>query len=323
MGRSARALLPALLCAGVAATASTASAVPRQLEDPQQCRPFAAADDPQAKLDDLRANVLPLMGGLPAAQHLFDEYLTPAAATAAREDVTDPTALADFRRAAATVAAQRSVLAQLRAKLKDSPPRLARPGRPAGGSLAQKNLGAHLDISYPLGYNTPGLIAGGTGSVDSAAGTFSDDRSITGRYVLRPAATRRGVLRRVTLALDAPRLTVEDSIDFCPGGLGGAAGTALGTLTMSRLERTPHPAGGTYAKPILWRLQTRLDRVTTSVTSFYPGNDRDRDGRPDRQPWTGAHFALDPCPKTRRCVRVAAAGAATAGVGIRLHAALD
>src|SRR4051794_18657655 len=117
MGTRARAGVLALAGAVLVASAATAAPVPRQLENPQQCQPFAAADGPQAKLDDVRANLLPLLASLPAAHHLFDEYLTPGAATAGRVDVKDATARADFRHAAATVAAQRAVLAQLRSKL--------------------------------------------------------------------------------------------------------------------------------------------------------------------------------------------------------------
>ena len=209
----------------------------------------------------------------------------------------DATARREFRHAQATVAAARTVLGQLHAKLeRDGAPRLKAPAHPASGTLARLGLGAHLDIAYALGFNTPGLIAGGTGSVDSAAGSFSDDRTISGNYELRPTASGRGVLKSVRLRLVHARLRVLDSIDFCPGALGGSSGIALGTLAMSRLERTPYPPGGTYAKPILWRLQTPLDPLRVSVTNLYPGNDRDQDGIPDRQPWRRAHFKLDPCP---------------------------
>jgi hypothetical protein len=307
-----------ILLAGVAATATPAAAQ----ENALQCRPFGAGDDPQGKLDGLRSDVLPLMTGLPAAHHLFDEYLTPGAASADRETMTDATARSEFRRSPATVAALRALLDQLKAKVAAAPPRLTRPGKPVGGTLAGQGLGAALVIDYPLGYTTPGLIAGGTGSVDSAAGTFTDARAISGAYRLRPVATRRGVLKRVVLTIPHARLRVDDSIDFCPGGLGGRAGEALGTLTMSRLERTPYSGAGTYARPILWRLETPLDAVSASVTGSYPRNDRDHDGRPDRQPWKGAHFALDPCPRTRRCAMASAAGAVRVGVGIRLRAEL-
>lgn len=296
--RTLRAILSAAVCAGLVTT--VAAGTPRQtgLEDPQQCQPLAAAEDPQATLDATRGALLPLLGALPAAQHLFDEYLTAGIATSVREDVVDAMARGEFRHAPATLAAERTLLAQVRAKLeRDGAPRLKAPARPAGGTLARLGLGAHLDIAYALGFDTPGLIAGGTGSVDSAAGSFSDDRTISGSYELRPTASRRGVLRRVRLRLEDAQLRLLDSIDFCPGGLGGSAGIALGTLAMSRLERTPHPAGGTYAKPILWRLQTPLDPVGVPVTSLYRRNDRDRDGIPDRQPWRRAHFKLDPCPR--------------------------
>jgi hypothetical protein len=300
-----RALAIATLCGALlVAVASGAPARPAQ-SDAQQCQAFAASDDPQAQLDGVRGRLLPLLGSLPAARRLFDAYLTPGTASAARRQVTDAAARAQFRRAPATVTAEALVFGALRAKLAAGPrPPLRAPAHPAGATLASRGLGTGLDVAYPLGFDTPGLIAGGTGSVESAAGTFQDARSISGRYELRPAATRRGVLKRVRLVLPHPRLEVLDSIDFCPGSLGGSAGTALGTRTMSRLERTPHPGGGTYAAPVLWRLITPLDPLDVSVTDLYRGNDADHDGVPGRQPWRGAHFRLDRCPHAAgRCRR--------------------
>jgi hypothetical protein len=92
-------------------------------------------------------------------------------------------------------------------------------------------------------------------------------------------------------------LDVNDSITFCPGNPGSQWAQTFGrTVEMSRLEKTPHPAGGTYAKPILWHLSTPLNEVRVDVTHLYPTNDPDHDGWPDTQPWQGAHYKLDNCP---------------------------
>lgn len=303
------------MAVGLALAAPVAAGAQGPLEDPQQCAPLTAA--PQAALDGVRSSLLPLLTMLPAAQALYDAYLTPGAASAERRSITDAAARREFRDAPATLAAERAVLRDLRARLRrDGVPRLRAPARPAGGRLPARAL----EIAYPLGFTTPGLIAGGTGGVESAAGTFADRRTITGRYALRPVVTERGVLRRVVLTLSQARLTVDDSIDFCPGGLGGSAGTALGTLTMSRLERTPHPGGGTYAAPVLFRMRTAMPPQASDVTRSYRGNDSDRDGVPNRQPWRGAGFALDRCPRTRgACAAPAVASAVAGGVFGRLR----
>lgn len=279
----------AAACAAATVLALTGGArAGAQSEDPSQCTPFATADDPAGQLASLRARLLPLLTGKPAAQALYSAYLTPGTASGDRVEVTDAAARAEFRSAAPTLAARGMLLAEAMTRVGTTRPKLGSPRKPT-----TRRISRHLGIDYPLGYDVPGLIAGGTGSVEDAAGTFTDDRVLKGRYRLVPRATRRGVLQGVTLVLKLD-LTVLDSIDFCPGGLGGTPGQALGTLTMSRLERTPH-GSGTYATPILFRVRTPLDPVTAAVDG-YPGNDRDGDGIPERQPWKGARFKLDKRP---------------------------
>jgi hypothetical protein len=131
----------------------------------------------------------------------------------------------------------------------------------------------------------------------SLGGAVQDDRSITGQYQVIPDVTRSGVLRAVTLRERNLELDVHDSIDFCPGDLGSSVEQQF-TLPMSRLESTPYPSGGTYAKPILIHVSTSLIPEPADLTSLYPTNDTDRDEIPDTEPWAGAPYKLDNCPGT-------------------------
>lgn len=129
--------------------------------------------------------------------------------------------------------------------------------------------------------------------MESQAGIFEDDRSIEATITLVPTADDRGVVEKVEAQFTESALQVLDSIDFCPGGLGGTAIRRV-TMPMSRLERTPN-GSGSWTKPTLWRIDVNLENVAEDVTDPFR-NDADADGWPESQPWTGGTFPLDNCP---------------------------
>lgn len=166
----------------------------------------------------------------------------------------------------------RATFSRLVAQLRKAPPPLQDPATTRPHQLQPTGVGANLKINWGDVNTTPGFIAGGTGSVDipSLGRTFLDTRDIVGTYVILPTVDAKGVLQKVMLRLTGLQLKINDSIDFCPGNLGGWKGEFFGrTLDMSRLERTPHPAGGTWAKPILIDVNVPLDTVMTDITSTY------------------------------------------------------
>jgi hypothetical protein len=272
---------------------------PQHLQDPSQCHGYkspALANRILANQRQLLRNTLPW-----AAWSLYDDYLTPGLGNPDRVEVDDPDAQDQFRDSEPTNDALKTVLDEAVSNLggAGSPPALTSPDTYSGGSLADLGEGEHLKISWAGAYGTiPGFIAGGTGGVESqvSGSSILDDRSITGYYQLKPRVNAYGVLLGVTVEFTHLQLDVNDSIDFCPGGLGGLAGILAGTLAMSRLERTPYTGGGSYANPVLWHLSTSLDDVSRDVSNWYPSNDPDHDGWPDTQPWPGADYPLDNCP---------------------------
>jgi Carboxypeptidase regulatory-like domain len=270
------------------------------LEHPLQCKPYTISDHIKDKLAVTRTILGNYMTdiGEPAAWHLYNMYLTPGTASPALSEVSDPAAVEEFATAPETAYARKTVLQQLEDKILASrpPPPLLAPTSPAGGELAQLKLGQNLDINWENTLTTPGLIAGGTGSLEAPGFQSSDRRDITGRYELIPTVDPHGVLQNVTLRVRDPKLEVTDSVDFCPGGLGSWLAQFGGrTLVMSRLERTPYPGGGTYAKPIRFHISAPLKGYSADVTTLY-ANDPDHDGWPDTQPWQDAHYHLDNCP---------------------------
>jgi hypothetical protein len=272
----------------------------RGLHHPLQCHSYGVLDGPRQQLTIARTILRTYMYaiGKPAAWQLYDMYLTPGTATAAITEVTNPAAIGEFATAQETVRARRLVLQQLEDKIQAIPPPLQPPASPTGGELAQLKVGQNLDISWGNLQTTPGLIAGGTGGLESSSlQSFADRRDITGRYELVPTVDPQGVLTNVFLEVRNQKLEVTDSIDFCPGGLGGTWYAQFGgrLLSMSRLERTPYPGGGTYAKPIRFHVSAPLKGYSADVTSLY-ANDPDHDGWPNTQPWAGAHYQLDNCP---------------------------
>ena len=196
------------------------------LHHPLQCHSYGVLDGPRQQLTIARTILRTYMYsiGKPAAWQLYDMYLTPGVATSAITEVTNPAAVGEFATAQETVRARRLVLQQLEDKIRDpaSRPQLHAPPAPTGGELAQLKVGQNLDISWGNLQTTPGLIAGGTGGLESSSlQSFADRRDITGRYELVPTVDPQGVLTNVFLEVKNQKLEVTDSIDFCPGGLGG------------------------------------------------------------------------------------------------------
>jgi hypothetical protein len=268
------------------------------MQHPSQCVPYTPANSPRKQLANTRIILRKYMSdiGEPAAWQLYNMYLTPGTASPAIYEFSDPMADEEFAAAPETAKAQEEVLRQLLDKIHVSPPPLLTPSSPAGGRLAQLKLGQDLHITWANYLTTPGLIAGGTGSLEAPGFQSSDRRDITGRYKLIPTVDPHGVLTKVTLDVSNLKLAVTDSVDFCPGALGSWLAQFAGqTLAMSRLERTPYPGGGTYAKPIRFHVSVPLFDDSADVTSLY-ANDPDHDGWPSIQPWQGAHYKLDNCP---------------------------
>jgi hypothetical protein len=271
-------------------------------QDPTQCKPYSTNDDPAAKLNAVRQKLQPFMTTFihePAAWQLYDMYLTPGETNPNPSPIefTDAAALDEFKTAPETTLRKLDVIAKLVDQLKAKPPPLRAPTDPAGGDLAQFKLGQDQDINWTNYWTTPGLIAGSSLAGSSLGGAVEDDRHITGQYQIIPDVTKRGVLRAVTLRERKLKLDVHDSVDFCPGDLGSSVEQVV-TVSMSRLEVTPHPFGGTYAKPILYHLSTPLTSEPADLTPLYHKNDPDHDDSPDTQPWPGAPYKLDNCPGT-------------------------
>lgn len=263
-----------------------------------ECDPYADPRRAAATLSADRALLKAYFAAAdaPVAWALFDAYLTPGTATAERTEITDPDVLTAFATHPATSRATSRLLKKVAVDLAADPPVLTSStpvAVPAG-------LGVDVDIGWHGVRGYPGILAGGTSGTRSAAGRWQDRRDLTGAYRLVPTADADGVLTRVQL-VGRLRLRVLDAVDFCPGFTG-----RVPVLTdLSRLERTGHPDGGpvpaggaTFARPLLFGLTVDLDPVSLDVTDRFPGNDADADGRPDRQPWRGARYALDRCPRT-------------------------
>lgn len=272
---------------------------PKNLQHPDQCHPYKSAAAADITLDDQR---LFLSMNMPAgAWELYDRYLTPGPGSPDRVEVDNPQTLDQFRNSEPTQNALTAVLDKAVKAIRDLKPDL-NPVAGTGGSLTDLGVGENLRIYWGALRTVPGLIAGSTGGVESqlSGSSIPDDRSITGNYQLIPDITDRGIVFGVSLEFTNLQLDVNDSVDFCPGGLGGRLGIWIfNTLAMSRLERTPYPypnGDGSYANPVLWHLNTALDDPKPrDLTDLY-NNDPDHDGWPDTQPYEGANYQLDNCP---------------------------
>jgi hypothetical protein len=285
----------------------------RPVNEADRCKPFATTGEADAALRSSRTILLPILRvGVGAASYdLYSRYLTPGAPTLERLQLTDSDVIAEFKDSEETKAQLfNSVAAPLRAALRVMSTPLAPPESPTTRDLAElssiippfKPIGRELDITWGGNmFEYPVNLAGGMGGVETEGGaSVADERNLTGTIRFVPTATERGVLTKVELQGDLI-LQVLDSIDFCPG-YGGNSLQRNFTLAMSRLERTPHANGGWYAQPQLYEVKAPMspaDFMDPDVTDLFPGNDRDGDGVPDAQPWTGGQFRLDNCPDDR------------------------
>jgi hypothetical protein len=275
------------------------------------CQPYASTPKAKAAAVFVRAGLaaffLAHRSDRPV-QFLFDDYMTPGVFTGTRTDLSSHAKIvASFRHGEHTDAAVHRLMTQLVLDLAEIGGQLPLqpPDRPLIVHDPHPDFGQHLNIAWGDAgvMHLAGLIAGGTGGVDTPLGSYPDNRDITGTFALIPHATVRGVLDGLGLEATDLHLSVDDSVDFCPGDPGDNWLTVQGTTKASRLENTAYPSAGplqageeSYAVPALFHLETDLDDAHRNAMLLTEPNDRDGDGIPDRQPWSGATFALDNCP---------------------------
>ncbi|GAA4631992.1 hypothetical protein GCM10023196_063570 [Actinoallomurus vinaceus] len=272
------------------------------------CKPLTGRFDVPLVRRDLRAHLLPFLyatsgrppDGSTTSADMIEKFIQGGRRTHDRTEVTDAGALAQFRDEPKTKAATDQVISDLIDTIRAAPPPLAAPQTPTTKKFSDyRPVGQSVDITWDDPGRVPGIIAGGPGQVTLPPGptTFADQRNFSGPMRFIPTADDRGVLKRVDLEVE-PTLEVLDSIDFCDGNPGSTAAQIGGTILLSQLEATPQPGGSpgdVAGKPYLFRVETKLKKTKQDITSLY-GNDKDRDGVPNSQPWTGASFKLDNCP---------------------------
>jgi len=286
-------------------------AVGRVSTEADRCKPFATVAEADSALRSVRALLLPILRvGVGAASYdLYSTYLTPGVPTLERLQLTDPAVVAGFKYSQETKThLSNTVGVPLRNAFRIMSTALQPPERPLTRDLAElrtlvppfKPIGRDLDITWGGNmFEYPVNLAGGVGGVDTEAGaSIADERHMTGTVRLMPSASDRGVLTKVELQGDLT-FQVLDSIDFCPGYSGNSMQRGF-TLLMSRLERTPHAAGGRFARPQLFEVDVPMspaDFMDADVTSLFANDRLDQgDGVPETQPWVGAQFDLDNCP---------------------------
>ena len=268
----------------------------------EQCEALATPDEAQKKLKDVKSVIQVALLVLPAAKDLWGAYLTPGT-VGPRVDVTNAAIRNGFRTDATTKSTQAALLANVADAVRGNRPPLQAPTDPVTVTPTEAALGqAESSLDWKVLTSYPGALAGGLSGGDIGTAThYSDSRSLTGRFAVTPAATDKGVLTSVTVRATSMRLDVADSLDFCPGNTADVPYF----VDASRLEKTAYPQGGkaddgqaTFTKPVLFQLTTILDDPTpVDVSGAYPGNDKDADGIPESEPWSGAQFRLDNCPE--------------------------
>ncbi len=155
-----------------------------------------------------------------------------------------------FRSHPKSVNAEAGLLDVAAAALRSSPRRLP-PNTPVTIPLSDLvapgtvwtllNRGGSLEMSFDAPATTiAGNIAGGVGS-----GVDPDTRNAWGEVVVTNQVDPTGATLNVVIS---PRLifAVHDTVDFCPGALGGAA-AQIETIPMSRLEATGAIFGAPFA----------------------------------------------------------------------------
>jgi hypothetical protein len=311
--------LCSILAVALTATVTTATAATIPVdkldridgEDVNQCVSYNSEEIAQREYNQASSVIQLLLAvrGNADATILFNRYLQHGHATASQYDANAPSTLRAFRDNKVTKEAYGLAQHLLLDEIDGSKPALRSPATTT--TLAALHVAQSQKINWtPPGpvnsvtaflekTTTPALIAGSTGSLVSQAGTFQDLRRFDGKVTLTPDVSGTGVLLSVKLQLSDVRLHIEDSIDWCPGGLGGEWPKRYATLALSRLERTRY-RGADYGwtTPQRWKSDVNLDPYTDDVTAAYPGNDRDGDQIPDRQPYEGASFPLDNCEST-------------------------
>ncbi|MER7276378.1 nidogen-like domain-containing protein [Dactylosporangium sp. NPDC000244] len=267
-----------------------------------KCTPFTSTFDADYARGFMQKVLLPFLRvamGTTSAD-LWGQYLDGGVPSTGRVAVTNADALRQFRTVDETNIGTRRVVNNVAAALGErTPPALSAPEHPTTVDITTlsyngKTVGSKENINYAWPFDVPGNIAGGISGVTINGAHFDDERTFTGPVKLVPTASPKGVLTKVEV-VPTLTLTVKDSIDLCDGQL-GAGIEELATIALSRLEVTPKPGGGFYAKPILFQVTTPVDADPVEVTGLYR-NDADGDGVPETQPWTGAGFPLDNCPQ--------------------------
>lgn len=270
------------------------------------CKPYASQELAESARATMRQVLLPFLRLRigPDAVAQWSHYLAGGPASPGVVLGYSAAGLEEFKTSPRTLEAVDAVRGRLDSEITSGTvPALQAPDSPATKELmafgggADVGVGQKLDIDYDAAFTVPGNTVGGVGQSSSALGSRPDRRDITGRVEFRPEADGNGVLTKVQAVLPKPHLEVNDSIDLCPGNLGGGP-ELLATVILSRLEVTPDPVnGGTMTTPVFNRAEVDLDKeIRLDVTDRYETNDRDGDGIPDRQPWSGASYALDNCP---------------------------
>ncbi|MFP3963836.1 VWD domain-containing protein [Actinomadura fulvescens] len=269
------------------------------------CEPFANNADAAKAHEYLRDIMLPaLWAGIgETSAYLWGKYLTSGVPTPAREDITNPDALVRFDTDRATVQARGDALALVGFRVASGTqrPQLSPPDNPTTKQLSDFRMGDGTPIGQNVNirygedsFTLPVNIAGGVGETDlPGQGTFLDRRDLTGEIKFIPHVSAKGALTRVDMKAYL-KLALEDSVDFCPGDMGSNFVKNF-TIPLSRLEKTPHPGGGTWAKPVMYKLKTdKPEAILRDVSEAY-NNDVDKDGVPDEQPWRGADYKIDNC----------------------------
>ncbi|QKZ17155.1 hypothetical protein [Streptomyces chartreusis] len=254
-----------------AAAARPAPSFPKQ--DPTQCTAFRKSADAR-KAAEGGQSVIGLWTGIfeiPAAQKLYDAYLTPGPVTHTRTVLGGKQVLTEFRTAPETKKAVTGVVNSLKSKIATTFPVLG-----TEYDLHQAGLGENIPIAWNNLETTPGFAAGGLSGVVLADGTsLKDDRTIAGKYSLSKQTVNGKT--KVTLNVRGLTLTVRDSVDFCPGNLSSGSIRTV-SLGLSRLERTPYldkkkcddKAKCYYARPALFKVTVPLNDVRVDVTGRFP-----------------------------------------------------
>ena len=281
---------------------------------PTWCRSYESDVAASVALNYLRTLVLPFLHVRMGAEsrRIYSEYLTPGVESLTRSQIVSAEAHDDFRDFDRTRSSLLNVWQKLIFEVEGVPPPLGPPDNPTVRSVADfddvhrpgAKIGQGLDIEWTTdAFSMADNLAGGIGGAyftDPSSGTgfsIADERHIIGTVTVMPHADAKGVRTKVELQGDL-LLHVLDAIDFCPGNSGNQIQYTLALLAMSRLEATPHPDGGTWAKTVLDEAKVRLDTegLPNDITAAYGSNDVDGDGVPDQQPWETGAYDLDNCP---------------------------